>query len=414
MAPRKPAAAGAARQQPSREQPRQQPPPRQQQRQAPPQDDLHSAVNAFFDDEDAKIERVDVGALEAITKGEVEMQIDAAHKYPRQIKTFLENARTLVTMDKETAASCIYQLKRWDSRENREKIIAGPSVRLAEMAATTYRNLHTAARVLDIRDRDVIVQAQTWDLEANNRVGIEVTRGIMTSGKGGKTPRRFDDDMIRVTCMAAIAIARRNAVFTVIPRAFINNIYAAATDKATGADEGNLIEEVRRVCAWFVNKQKVPIERICAFFQVARWEEISKEDLTTLIGMGNAIKEGEKTAEDYFPTGTAAGPRPVAKSAALDELAKKGPRKSEPPPANDAAPTLTDEMVIDALVDADEAWGNMVPALQRALVETWTPEQKSQAHAWAITFVQTPEDQPPPEQPEFTFAPSADPEDDGR
>lgn len=374
---------------------------------------MRSAVSSFFDDEEAKIERVDVAAIEAITKGEVEMQIDAAHKYPRNIKTFLDNARTLVTMDKETAVSCIYQLKRWDSREQREKILAGPSVRLAEMAATTYRNLHTAARVLDIRERDVIVQAQTWDLEANNRVGIEVTRGIMTSGKGGKQQRRFDDDMIRVTCMAAIAIARRNAVFTVIPRAFINNIFAAATDKATGAADGSYTEELRRMCGWFVNKQRVPIERICAFFEVAKWEEISKDDLATLIGMANAIRDGEKTVEDYFPTGNSSGPRPVAKSAALDELSKKG-RKSEPPPANDAEPALTDAMVIDALVDADEAWGNMVPALQRALVETWTPAQKSQAHAWAIAFVQTPEDQPPPEQPEFTFAPSADPEDDGR
>lgn len=342
---------------------------------------------------------MDSVALEAITKSEVLMQIEAAHRYPRDIPKFLETAKTLCTMDKNTAASCIYQLKRWDSRERKEKILAGPSVRLAEMAASTFRNLHNAARVLDVREREVIVQAQAWDLEANNRQGIEVTRNIMTSPKQGK-PTRFSDDMIRVTCMAAIAIARRNAIFTVIPRAFINNIYAAAEQKATGVADGTFTEDLRKMCGWFVNKHRVPIERICAYFQVSKWEEMTAEDLAVLIGMANAVKDAEKSVEDFFPSQTA-GARVTSKATALDDLTAAHAKKSAPAPANDDADdALTPEKVHAALADADEDWE---PIERLVTIKGWSPAEQRIAYDWAVTFVATPENEAPPEQPEFTL-----------
>jgi hypothetical protein len=89
-------------------------------------------------DVDTQIERVDTKAVAVLNRSEVEAQLDAAHKYPRQIKRFLNEAITLATLTRDVAESCIYALPRGG------KTIAGPSVRLAEICASAYGNFISA------------------------------------------------------------------------------------------------------------------------------------------------------------------------------------------------------------------------------------------------------------------------------
>jgi hypothetical protein len=350
-------------------------------------------------EDDVSIVKIAADALESITKSEVGMQLDAAHRWPRSIARFREDAATLATMTKETAQSCIYTLP---VRKGGDKPITGPSVRLAEMCATSWGNLHTGARVIDIGHRDVTAQALAWDLEKNLRLSIEVKRGIVT-GDG----RRYGDDMIRVTSMAAISIALRNAIFRIIPRALVNEVYGKAERVATGVEDGTFEAERQAIVAVFVERWHVPLERVCARLGVAKFQDIDQEALATLIGIGQAIKARESSIEECFPVkGAKAGP-PVSKGSALDAIAadlksKKG--KSEPPPANDDG-QLTVAEVLDALVDADESWSRVMTERATAAISAWTPEQQRRAHAWATAFVETAEDQNPPEQPEFCFAP---------
>src|SRR3954468_20173328 len=96
----------------------------------------------------------------------------------------------------------------------------------------------------------------------------------------------------------------------------------------------------------------------------ARFADIDQEALAALIGIGQAIKNREITAEQAFPVKTAAAAG-VSRGDALDALAeqmKAKKSKSEHAPANDATVPLTIPQVIDALADADESWDRITTA----------------------------------------------------
>ena len=92
---------------------------------------------------------------------------------------------------------------------------------MGEICLTAWGNAHAATKITEIGEKQVTAQAVCWDLEQNVRIAVEVRRRI-TDKRGNK----FNDDMIGVTCNAAASIALRNAIFKVIPRAFVDDLFA--------------------------------------------------------------------------------------------------------------------------------------------------------------------------------------------
>lgn len=386
--------------------------PAQQQRRPPPaqraapaparQTNLARREPDPFDDvdEEVSIVRPDSAALEALTKSEVSMQLDAAHRWPRNSRGFIEEAAALACYSRETAEACTYTLFRKEKDEKGnwvDKPITGPGVRLAEMCAPTWGNLHVASRIIEEGPRTVTAQSIAWDLEKNLRLGVEVQRGIVT-----KNGDRYKDDMIRVTMMAAMSIAFRNAVFRVIPRALVNAVWEETKAFAAGTDEEQ--PDRRDVAvAWFT-KRGLPIERLLARMGVTKVDDLTREHVDILSGLCTSLKQHLITMDEAFPVVQAVPPAAAqqqrSKGAALDALASAHQKpKSEPPPAD---AQLTPEAVHQALIDADEAW---LPEHLLETVKRWSPAEQRIAYDWAKEFVDTPQDEPPPEQPEFTVLP---------
>lgn len=239
-------------------------------------------------DTDHEISRVEMGAVAVLTRSEVTAQLDAAHKYPRQIKRFLNEAMTLATLSRDVAESCIYALPRGG------KTIAGPSVRLAEICASAYGNLHVAARILDAEEKEVVAQGVAWDLERNLRVTVEARRRITN-----KSGRRYDDDMITVTGAAAGSIALRNAIFRVVPRAYVDTIYAKVREVAVG--NATTLADRRHEVVQRLQKIGVPVERIFARVGKKAIEDVGLDELEVLIGLGTSIKNKETNIDEAFP-----------------------------------------------------------------------------------------------------------------
>jgi len=241
-------------------------------------------------DEETGVQVQQVSAIAAITRSEVESQLDAAHKYPRGIKRFLDEAKAMVSRSVDVASMCFYSLPR-DGKQ-----IMGPSVRLAEIAASAYGNLHVGARPLEVQEGDTVCTAQgvAWDLQKNLRVTVEKTRRIV--GKNGK---RYSDDMVIVTQNAAASIALRDAIFRVIPRAYIDEVYQRARAVAVG--EAKAIGERRTQVVNRLTQMGATLERILAALGRPEIEAITVEDLERLIGFGTAIKEGQTTVDEAFP-----------------------------------------------------------------------------------------------------------------
>lgn len=246
--------------------------------------------------EDAQVVQVSMNAVGAITKSEVEAQLDAAHKYPRSITRFLQEASNLACLTVEIAESCIYSLPR-DG-----KTITGPSVRLAEICASAYGNLHVGARVLDAEEKEIVSQGVAWDLQKNLRATIEVRRRIT-----GRNGRRYSDDMVTTTGNAGASIALRNAIFRVIPRAYVNQIYDKARKVAVG-DAKTLVNKRGELLDRLL-KLGVTQDRVLLRLEKTGVEDIGVADLEVLIGLGTAIKQGETTIDEAFP---APAPSPAA------------------------------------------------------------------------------------------------------
>lgn len=385
----------------------------------------NEAIEAMLGDESVSLVRPEVGALEAITRSEVAMQLDSAHRYPRSTTKFLREALALATFSVEVAESCMYSIPR-DG-----KMITGPSVRLAEMCATAWGNLHVGARVIEIGEREVTAQAVGWDLEKNVRVTVEAQRSIMT-----KTNRRFGDDMIRVTGMAAISIALRNAIFRVIPRTYVDAVYQKALAVAVG-DAKTLV--ARRDEAFErLAKLGAPQERVLSRLAIAGPSDITLEHLEILIGLGTAIKSGELSLDEAFPVlapvpvpeGTPEGKRVrmgASKKTEPKTDAAPAPQKTEPKPAPkaEAKPTpptkpahakpandvpisgppgkpatLNWPVVHAALAIADKGWAGED---RLVTIMEWEPEQLRSAFEWARAMADTTiEDDRIPPRPEHT------------
>lgn len=285
-------------------------------------------------DEDSLVRPESVSAIEAISRSEVAMQLDAAHRFPRSVSRFIKEALALVTEDVNVASSCFYSLPR--KEDGKEKMLQGPSVRLAEMAAYAWGNLHVGARVLPDgeADRTITAQAVCWDLQKNLRTTVEVSRGIM--GRRG----RYSDDMIRVTGMAALSIAYRNSVFRVIPRTYINQLLEAAKRVAVG--DASTLGQRRGDVVAALGKMGVPKESVFSRLGVSGMNDITLDHLATLIGLGTAIKQGEILADEAFPSLTVA-PSPVPEGTPEGKRVKLPTNKGKAPsvatgspaPAND-------------------------------------------------------------------------------
>ncbi len=246
-------------------------------------------------DADMQVLKADVPALAALNRSELETQLDAAHRYPRSVNRFTLRAGGLATRTVAIAESCIYTLPRSG------KPITGPSVRLAEICASTYGNLHAGARPIEVGRDWVISQGIAWDLENNYRVTIEAKRRI-TGNRG-----RFNDDMIGVTHAAATAIAFRNAIFKVIPRSFIEEVYAKVRAVAVG--DAKTLDAKRAELFERLAKMGVSQDRVLAAVQREALGDVGLDDVEVLIGLGTAVKNNDKSIDEAFPAVSAQAPQ---------------------------------------------------------------------------------------------------------
>lgn len=251
----------------------------------------------------------------SVNKTEIEAQLDAAHKYRRSIKHFMDEAKTMATLSQSVAESCMYTLPRGG------KSLTGPSVRLAEICASAYGNIQVGARVIGTDGDDVVAQGAAWDMEKNVRITIEERRRIV-----GSNGQRYKPDMIVVTGKAAASIALRNAIFRVVPRAYVDEVYETAKRLAVG--DARSLPDRRADVVGRLNKMGVTNDQILLRVEKKTIDDIGLTELETLIGLGTAIKNGEASVEDAFAIEVP--PAPVDASQNGRRMPLKGNKQADP------------------------------------------------------------------------------------
>lgn len=320
---------------------------------APPPDDNYQPPNdendTGNDDKNndttsTALAKIDQGGLASIAKSEAMAQVDVAHAYPRDLAIFLEKAVKIATMNQVTAKACLYTLKRkeWDKvqRKEVEKLIVGPSIRMAEIIAQTYQNLHSGARPIAIGDTTVTCQGVAWDLENNVRMTKEVSRRI--TGSRGK---RYGDDMIVLTINATCSIAQRNAILSVVGRAYVNEVFDRVRYFAAGGKKP--IEQKRQDVIMAFAKYGVQEDRILGTLGIKSVEQMTIEHIEALFGLGTRLKEGD-SIDELFPL------QATKEQVAVPGVEQQGQRvdlgkKPEPEPAAATVATVAQPVAAPAI-----------------------------------------------------------------
>lgn len=245
--------------------------------------------------------------LTAINRAEVDIQIATAKQYPRDIQRALNTIKTIATLDPETAEDCFYVLKR--GRGDDSSIIEGVSVRLAEIIAGAWGNMRVATRIIGNDGKTITAQAICHDLETNLAVSLEVKRRI--TDRNGRT---YSEDMQVMTGNAASAIAFRNAVLKVVPKAVTKRVIQDIKQVAMG--QALSVETSRQRMIDYFAKLGVSQAEVLNYLEVKSVNEIDAEMIFELRGLANALKEGTTTIQDTFKRNT-------ANSEAMAEAARK-------------------------------------------------------------------------------------------
>jgi hypothetical protein len=237
-----------------------------------------------------EIQIIEVSALEAITKAEIDMQVATAKKYPRDLKKSISDVLALATVDQQTAAGCFY------AKPQGEKTIEGPSVRLAEIVASSWGNIRSGSRILSDDGKSIRSQGFCHDLEKNTAIQVEVIKRV--TYKDGK---RYSDDMIVTASNAANSVALRNAIFRVIPMAVFNSIMSEIKQVAIGSNTGESIEKRASNAVGYFEKLGVSKERIFAVVGKKSIKEFDDDSLVLLTGLKTSLADKEITLEEAFP-----------------------------------------------------------------------------------------------------------------
>jgi len=307
----------------------------------------------------------------ALLRAEIDTQIATAKAFPRSLRTFKDKAHQMATLDKETAKSCTYAKPVGDG-----KIATGPSARFAEIVAVAWKNLRFGGRVCEDSGDFIKAQGVAYDLENNIQVTIEESRSVMTSAKNNMKPRRFSNSQVAVVGSATTSIAIRNAILKVVPKAYWKPIHEASIKAAVG-DTATFAQSRKEWLDYFT-KKGVKIEAILATLEKNGIEDVDLDDLATLMGLANAIKEGEVTLQEAF-----APPQTSTATAAKEKLAPKSdkpngtsapeaPEEKKSKPITKAQTKAIDELLKELVLPQEEVesvLGGDVAALTEAMAD---------------------------------------------
>jgi len=261
--------------------------------------------NIHRTDQDLEVREIEPreATVSLITRAEMETQLSWAESHPRSLTKFRDRALSLATFSVGVAASCEYALKKGEVTH------LGPSVRLAEIVASTYGNLRYGSRIVDNDGRVITAQGSCHDLENNTSGNFEVKRLIID-----ERGQRFNDEGILLAGLAANAIAIRNAIFKVIPSAIIMDIMADVRKVAKGTIE--TLPERRDATVNYFMDQGVKAAQICELMEVARIEDIDLDKLAVLNAYRATVENQEGVLKDIFKI------KPGHKKAAINKSNK--------------------------------------------------------------------------------------------
>lgn len=269
------------------------------------------------------LEVVQPSVMEATERAAIDVQISTAKRYPRSLQLFKQRAIDMATIDDETAESCLYR-RPVGMKDGQAQFAEGMSVRMAEIVGASYGNLRVRAFIVEQTERFVRACGQAIDLESNFASSSEVVEPTVK-----RDGRPYDERMRVVIAKAALAKARRDATFQVVPKALARPVETAVRNLLMGTTEA-LDKRRAKVFSW-VQKLGIDSKRVWAALGIKGEAELGAEQLETLTGIRTALKDGETTLDEAFPD-----PKSLEAKKGLGDVIGKPGDAPKPPVGKDS------------------------------------------------------------------------------
>ena len=259
------------------------------------------------------------GAIEQMTRAEIDMQVATARKYGRpDLSVITKRVLDIVCRNQESAERAFYTLRR--KGKDGEKLIQGPSIRLMEAAIAQYQHSRVDAQVIHVDTTSatphVLVSGVCHDLLNNVAIRQVVRRTIHAFTDRETGQKKVTDDAITMAVNSAASFAIRNSARRVLPDTLVQEALTQAKRVAVG--DAKSLADRRALWIERLGKLGVDTKRVLATLNRAAVQDITAEDLETLIGLASAIRDEQMTIDEAFPepATVTTSPAPVVTTAA--------------------------------------------------------------------------------------------------
>lgn len=213
-------------------------------------------------------------------------QIQLAKMFPRSIA---EATAELVEACKspEFAASAFYSVPNRGS---------GPSIRFAEEVARCYGNFEYGHRELSRSEGKSEIEVFAWDKQKNNYSKRQITVLHVRDTKSGAYPLRDQADIDnRIANVASKQM--RGRILALLPKSMVQLGIEECQKTLSGGNQQSITMRVQKMVSAFSNYGVTPAN--LTDYIGHSIDNCTADDLTNLVGVFNAIREGARVA-DYF------------------------------------------------------------------------------------------------------------------
>lgn len=232
-----------------------------------------------------------------IIRLENDTQMAIAVQRPRDNKAILKEALDVLELSPTLVEGAIYSKPVGkDPQTGQQKYAEGLSIRAAEELRRIYGNNSAGTSIIEDRRDDAVIGAAFLDMEKNTRYAEEQAVSKFYKTRQGQIvqhpPDRFNDVVLKANKSKLL----REVILRSLPAWLKSEFEAKARDLAM---KGNLPSLRSKMIQKFT-ELNVTEEMILKHLEKTAVKDIAREDIVTMRGVFNAIRDGEQTAEDVF------------------------------------------------------------------------------------------------------------------
>lgn len=276
--------------------------------------DTEYTLDDALDDFELNVARNGV-ALTAIRRAELDRQGETARRFTRSVTSFMRTLTEYATLNPDVAAECFYRIPRGGTK------VFGPTVRFAELALLAWGNLDVGVTLISLDGEAAVLEGRATDHETNTSTSLPLRRPVQ-SGDLSKPPHWANSaaevtkwregrirDAMQLSVSSGSAMAKRNVILSIIPRAFWRGPLLAAQRASTG--KGTL-DQQRKEMLDRCHAEGLTPDQVYRAVGVGGIHDLKIEHLRELASVLAQLRGGEITVADIHRLGERVASNSVA------------------------------------------------------------------------------------------------------